>query len=219
MAIGRLTAGQVEILRALARIIPRWRLFGGAALAGFYTRHRGTRDLDLLWERSDLASVGDQVERRLAEAGMAVEVIQRAPAFRRFRVKHDEEIVVLDLVAEPMQMVDAPLEQTVGGERILVDSPHEILVSKLTALLGRSELRDLEDVQVLLAAGGDLKRAIADAPRKDAGFSPATLAWLLEQFPVEHLGRALQREPGDIEALKTFRERLVGDLLALTKPA
>jgi hypothetical protein len=79
----------------------------------------------------------------------------------------------------------------VGDEVILVDAPHEILVAKLSALLGRSELRDLEDVRALLAAGGDLTGAIADAPRKDAGFSPPMLAWVLEQFPVEALARAL----------------------------
>lgn len=48
MPNGRLTAAQLEILRVLAEVVPRWRLCGGGALAGFDTRHRGTRDLDLL---------------------------------------------------------------------------------------------------------------------------------------------------------------------------
>lgn len=46
------------------------------------------------------------------------------------------------------------------------------LVNKLNALLDRWASRDLVDVHALLATGLSLERAIADAPRKDAGFSP-----------------------------------------------
>jgi hypothetical protein len=107
---------------------------------------------------------------------------------------------------------------TAAQVEILVDAPHEILVAKLTALLGRSELRDLEDVRALLAAGGDLPRALADAPRKDGGFSAPTLARVLEQFPVEALGRALGRDPADLAQLAQFRDELVEALLDASRP-
>ena len=218
MAQGKLTSGQVDVLCALAGTVPRWRLCGGGALAGFYTRHRATRDLDLLWEAPDLTLVVDAVERHLAAAGFSLDVLQRAPAFRRYRVERGDEVLVLDLIAEPLAVVTAPIEQAIGNRQLLVDAPHEILVAKLTALLGRSELRDLEDVAALLEAGGDLARALADAPRKDAGFSPPTLAWVLDQFPVEALGRALGRPSEDVERLARFREKLVHDVLAASKP-
>ena len=99
-----------------------------------------------------------------------------------------------------------------------MDSPHEILVSKLTALLSRSELRDLEDVRALLASGGDLERALRDAPLKEAGFSPITLAWVLEQLPIAALGRALARPEPDVRALEQFRETLVREILTASKP-
>ncbi|MHC5069490.1 MAG: hypothetical protein ACYTGO_03295, partial [Planctomycetota bacterium] len=49
-------------------------------------------------------------------------------------------------------------------------------------------------------------RALADAPRKDGGFSPLTLAWLLRDLPVESVARA-QGESGD--DLAEFRDKLV----------
>ncbi len=98
------------------------------------------------------------------------------------------------------------------------DPPHEILVAKLCALLSRSELRDLEDVRALLDSGGDLVRALADAPRKDAGFSPVTLAWVLEQLPIAAMSRALARTADECRALEGFRGRLVGVILAAAKP-
>ncbi len=112
-----------------------------------------------------------------------------------------------------------PAERAVADARILVESPHEILVSKLCALLSRSELRDLEDVRALLEAGGELGRAISDAPRKDAGFSPLTFSWVLEQLPIAAMGRALRRSDANVRELEDFRDHLVRDVLALAKPA
>ncbi len=219
MGQGRLSSAQVEVLRALAGIVPPWRLSGGGALAGFHTRHRATRDLDLFWLGKDVATEAAEVERRLGAAGFSVQVLQRDPAFCRLRVSRGPDVVVVDLVADPVPAIADPSEQALGGVRILVDSPHEILVAKLGALLSRSELRDLDDARALLEAGGDLSRAVADAPRKDAGFSPVTLAWVLQGMPIGAMGRALGRTAEEIRGLEDFRERLVGAILATAKPA
>ena len=45
MSFGKLTALQERVLILLADIAPPWTLTGGAALAGFHTMHRETRDL------------------------------------------------------------------------------------------------------------------------------------------------------------------------------
>lgn len=46
MSIGKLSTLQERVLRLLADVEPPWTLTGGAALAGFHTHHRTTRDLD-----------------------------------------------------------------------------------------------------------------------------------------------------------------------------
>ena len=102
---------------------------------------------------------------------------------------------------------------------IAVDTPHEILVNKLCALLGRSELRDLEDVRVLLESGGDLERALADAPLKDGGFSPLTLAWVLRGFHPRALAPAVGMSQEAAETLERFKEGLVQQLLDPSSPA
>jgi hypothetical protein len=119
--------------------------------------------------------------------------------FRRVLVADGAEVVVLDLVADPVPVVDAPRLAAPG---IYVDTAHEILVNKLTALLSRSEPRDLVDIRALVAAGGDLDRAIRDANVKDGGFSPSVLAWVLRSAPV----------PADA-GLAAFRDALLSRLL------
>jgi hypothetical protein len=144
--------------------------------------------------------------------------LQRDPAFCRLRVSRDGDTVLVDLVAEPVPVIEAPVDHTLGDVRVRVDTVHELLVNKLCALLSRSELRDLEDVRVLIDAGGDLHRALADAPRKDGGFSPITLAWLLEQFPLAVMSRALGWTADASTKLDEFRRRLIEQVVAAAKP-
>lgn len=104
--------------------------------------------------------------------------LRTAPAFAELRVSDGADVCVVDLVAESFPALEAPQRADVGNVTIAVDSMHEILAAKLTALLGRTELRDLVDVEALLKAGADLPAAVRDAPTKDAGVSAVTLAWV-----------------------------------------
>lgn len=197
---------QRRVLAVLAETSVPWRLTGGAALVGYHLHHRTTHDLDLFLA----APAFDQEPRRLtsclSQAGFSVTPRQQSPGFVRLDIGLGSDSVLVDLVAEPIATIEPPVMLPPG---IWVDTPHEILVNKLTALLSRSELRDLEDTRQLVAAGGDLERALADAPRKDGSFSPSTLAWVLEQAP---LGRA--SDLGfDEEALRRFRDVLVEQLV------
>jgi hypothetical protein len=104
------------------------------------------------------------------------------------------------------------------GKRIQVDAPHEILVNKLCALLSRAELRDLIDLRDLLAQGGSLERALGDAPRKDGGFSPLTLAWVLKQTGPRPAARALGWTESQIRDISDFQSTLIERLIAAGSP-
>lgn len=206
---GSLTPLQRRILRELAGMDPRWVLTGGGALAGFYLGHRVTRDLDLFFrERAALDDIPREVAQRLRSDGLRVEVQRSAPAFQRLDVDDGQERIEVDLVADLVPAIEAPVEVSEG---IWADSRHEILVNMLGALLGRVAVRDLVDLAALLDAGGDLERGLVDAARKDGGFSPPTLAWLLASFPVAKLAVDSGFDP---EPLVVWRDRLVERLLA-----
>ncbi len=58
MPNSKLTTIQERVLRELAERPAGWALTGGGAWAGFHTRHRTTRDLDLHWYgKSELGSL------------------------------------------------------------------------------------------------------------------------------------------------------------------
>jgi hypothetical protein len=216
---GRLTPLQERVLVLLAEVTPPWTLTGGGALAGFHLGHRTTRDLDLFWHgRAELGSLGSEVARRMSRAGLAVENVQTAPTFERLRVSDGEEDLILDLVAESVPPIEAPAEVTLAGTRIRIDTRHEILVNKLCTLLGRKELRDLRDVRELLRAGGDLERALTDAPRKDGGFSALMVAWILKGTSVADMAPVAALTPEELAQLVTFKDELVARLTRAASP-
>jgi len=215
----RLTPLQERVLRTLAALTPPWTLTGGAALTAVHLGHRGTRDLDLFWRQRE--KLGDLVRDAVSAAredGLQVETLRTAPAFAQLRVEDGREVCMVDLVAEPFGPIEPPQKVEIGGAQIAVDSAHEILVNKLTTLLNRSELRDLVDVKGLLDAGGDLDRAIEQAPQKDGGFSPLTLAWVLKDLDPEPAARALGWDDAQTKAIAVFLESLVQRLTAAGAP-
>lgn len=197
----QLSSLQRRILVELAGM--GWSLTGGGALVGYHLGHRQTRDLDLFWyDRVELGRIPEEVEATLRTAAFEVNRVQSGRTFCRIRVSDGAEFLPVDLVVDTTPRVQAPVEEAPG---IFVDTRHEILVKKLTALLSRWAVRDLVDVQALVAAGEDLGRALLDAPKKDAGFSPQTLAWVLDTLPKAELD----------EGLLQYRQELIDHLLAL----
>lgn len=217
--IARVSHLQRAILRVLGTLEPRPVVTGGAALAAFYTGHRETRDVDAFWrDRPLLGDVTALVLTALAGESLDVAVLQRTPAFVRLRVRQGAEVCLLDLVADPVVTIEPAVMHDVDGVKVAADSPHDILVNKVCSLLERAELRDLTDAMALVEAGGDLPRALADAPRKDGGFSPLTLAWVLETTPFEELAAGGDLDEQSLQRLRAFRRGLI-DVLTQPPPA
>ena len=209
----------MRVLGALADLQPAWTLTGGGALVGCYGSPRTTRDLGLFLNgRAKLSEHARSVVDRLRGAGFEVTAIQSGSSLERLEVRSAGESTLVDLVAEPVAQIEAATQREVSGVRFQVDTEHEILVNKLCALLQRSEPRDLLDVQVLLERGGDLERALRDAPRKDGGFSRITLAWQLQSLELKDPLRAEGRDDLDFVRLDSFRVELAKSLSRDAKP-
>lgn len=188
MPTSRLSNTQVAILRALAGFEPTWTLTGGAALAGFHLGHRTTRDLDLFWQG------------------------------RASHVESAEGGVEVDLVADPVPRVDAPERSYASGVAIEIDSKREIFANKLNALLSRSELRDLVDVEALMNTGLDLRSGLEAAACKDGAMSAATLAWVLSSLPVAALAQCEGWPAAETLRLSQFHVSLCTELARLSAP-
>ena len=218
MPASLLTPLQQQVLEAFFRREQRFFLSGGAALAGFHLAHRRTHDLDL-FTTTGIIEDGEQALALTAdELGATVEKIQTTPAFRRRIVRRGEEAVVIDLVHERAPQGPLP-KQRIGN--IQVDPPQEILANKLCALLSRSELRDLVDVYALEGAGLRVEDALPLAEKKDAGLTPAQLAWVLSQIDLASLpeGEPVLRDAPSAPTRRQLAEYVVTLGKRLVAPA
>ena len=214
-----LTAFERRFLEQLLGSIQGLYLSGGAALA-LHLGHRRSQDL-----RKDLdLFTGDDAAFQAARASIPVvatrldarvEILTDAPAFRRLLLTgpHGETLRV-DLVRETADRMGPPPVETDG---LRLDPPEELVVNKLCAILGRSELRDLVDLYFLERAGYPSLGALAAARRKDQGMTPALLAWAITQVPLERLPDGLL-VPVSLEELRAYRTRLLEALERLAFP-
>jgi hypothetical protein len=90
---------------------------------------------------------------RLTMSGFDVVALRTGLGFAQLRVSKGAEVTVVDLVADPVPVVEAPQAVQIDGTEIFVDTPYEILINKLCALLSRAEFRDLVDLEALIGEG------------------------------------------------------------------
>lgn len=218
MFTGDLTDLQRQVLKILAKLDVSWRLSGGGAIIGAYLHHRMTRDLDIFFVETFLGEIPKITISLLKQFGLSVSIVQNDPAFCRIKIEREKEILILDLVAENTRPVEPPRTWDCEGVPIQIDSLQELIVTKLCALLGRSEIRDLIDLQELLGLGGNLNKALEGAAKKDLGFSPLVLAWVLRELPIEAFGKALKLGDQEILKLLTFRDELIEKLTEASVP-
>ena len=57
-----------------------------------------------------------------------------------------------------------------------------------------------------------------DAPKKDAGFSALTLAWVLRSFEAGPLARALGWDEAQAAGAEAFRQQLIDRLTEISRP-
>ena len=205
---------QAEFLHAFFARQDRFFLTGGAALAGFHLKHRRTLDLDL-FTTEDLLEEGQASLFDVAtELGATVEGLRTSSSFRRFLLRRGNESLVVDLVRDRAPQLDEEKTEISG---IPVDSPSEIMANKLGTLLSRAELRDLVDVRALEAAGFSVEDHLAAAMRKDAGLTPAQLAWVLSQVEIG----SDASPPGGVtgDELQRYLSELIDRLTAMAFPA
>ncbi len=156
-------------------------LTGGTALAAFYFHHRLSDDLDLFTlddEALDLiVPVLHDVGRDLQ---LLAEDVRLSPCFLRFVLREKPDrgpALKADLVREFGPQYGEP--HWVAGIR--VDALENIAANKVTAILGRGEMKDFVDLYFLVQAGFDFLTLVDMAREKDPGLTEFYLLGMLRQ--------------------------------------
>src|SRR2546428_13949867 len=101
----QLTPLQRDFLEAFFARESRFFLTGGAALAGFYLRHRETKDLDLFTSSDALEDAVTLTTCIAREFNASLEVIRTSADFRRFLLRREADAIVIDLVRDRVPQI------------------------------------------------------------------------------------------------------------------
>ncbi len=182
-------------------------LTGGTALAAFYLRHRYSDDLDFFTNEPEVGFLWPML--RQMEPSLGFRVLSRTPQF--IRLQFPDELRV-DFVQDIPFRAGVPALH--GAWR--VDSLENITLNKVTAILGRLDVKDYADLYFLLKEKpGEILRLLKEARQKDGSLDP--FVWSRVIGDVEAF-RVLPRmiEPLTLEELAAFyrglRKRILEDL-------
>ena len=162
-----LTTIQAEILRLIARHTHNtsFVLAGGGAVLAHNITQRSTRDLDLFTnEPSEVPPTARAITATLTSAGYTVTPIKATNTFASFNVTAPNATETLIELATDYRL--APPVQTEYGPTL---SLHDLAADKLLALFGRTEPRDVVDLNALIDHI-PLDTAIELATQKDPGY-------------------------------------------------
>ncbi len=168
---------QDQVLSAIASVETGFYLTGGTAASRGYLHHRYSDDLDFfvndderftLWVSRIIQTLNQKWE---------TQVLMQEERFARLHIVEHDIILKIEMINDvPAHTGEITIHPTLGK----LDSAENILASKVTALSGRNEPKDLVDIWGFCFLHNlSLKDAITNAQSKAAGIFPADLARIL----------------------------------------
>lgn len=192
----------------------RFWLTGGTALAAFYFHHRVSDDLDLFTlDEVALTAIIQPLHDIAAEIGCVLTTTRLSDYFLQAVLTGEGTSLKLDLVRD----VSPQFGERCISDEIVVDSLDNIAANKVTAILGRADVKDFVDLYFILQAGYELKHLIAQAKQKDLGLTEFYLGHMMRQ--VTRLDSMPElRQPLSLETLQEFYLGLADELLREASP-
>lgn len=192
----------------------RFWLTGGTALAAFYFHHRVSDDLDLFTlDEIALTAIIQPLHDIAAELGYGLTTTRLSDYFLQAVLTGEGSSLKLDLVRD----VGPQFGERHICDGIVVDSLDNIAANKVTAILGRADVKDFVDLYFILQAGYDLKHLIEQAKQKDLGLTEFYLGHMMRQVTkLDFMPELL--EPLSLGTLQEFYLELADEVLKEAAP-
>lgn len=189
-------------------------LTGGTALAAFYLQHRYSEDIDLFTlDNRAMELIQAELDSIALALGAISKTAVATPTFRQVFLTRDNESLKLDLARD----IDIQIGEHRHFDPVIVDSFENIGANKITAIFGRTAVKDFVDLYFILQAGLQFDDLLAMAKQKDGGLTEFYLAGMVRQArDLNYLPRMLK--PIDLDAMKKFYLELGDELLRRAKP-
>jgi len=203
---------QKNVLKELFDVTDKFYATGGTILSGFYLSHRYSVDLDFFTKDETafnnakiiVTKVYDNLQKEFS-------IISDTFYFKHFDIIDNPNNDILPLHFS-YDVVYQFIEDKNRFDNIIVDTIEEILINKICAVVGRSEIKDLIDLYFLEKENYDIMKYIPYAHEKDGGVEKEVLAYCLNNIKIEFEDRMMVKKVSK-EQLIEFRKNLIKKLL------
>ena len=171
-----LTRFQSDVLRLLAtnrRNNPESYVAGGLALNYRLGTPRVSRDIDVFHDSEQALSVSwESDQKTLTENGYLIKPFRIYPTFVEAMVSKDDNAIEIQWATDSAYRFFPLQDDPVTGFTL---HPFDLATNKLSALVGRTEVRDWIDVIACVKQLQPLAFLLSSACVKDPGFSPPSM--------------------------------------------
>ena len=173
MALTVFQSGILKLIAENRRKNPGSYVAGGLALNHRLSEPRQSRDIDIFHDSEKALSESWRSDReRLEGNGYSVEPLREKSSFIEAVVSKDGERTEIQWGVDSAYRFFPLVEDEVAGFTL---HPVDLAVNKLSALVGRTEVRDWIDVMTAIRRIQPLVYLLSAACGKDPGFSPTSM--------------------------------------------
>lgn len=167
---------QDKVLKVIFNNSNEFYLTGGTCLSRFYKAYRYSDDLDLFTNFSSRYSLELKILKQELSKKFDLTVEVESQTFTRFLINKELQI---DFVNDNVKRCGRVLQK----DKILIDNIENILSNKLTAIIGRDNVKDIFDLYMIDRFYNlDYKKAI-ECAREKMFFEIGDLIYRLKTFP------------------------------------
>lgn len=207
-----LSALQKEIIQEFFRITDKFYLTGGTPLSAFYLKHRYSIDFDFFTsDEIAFQNINTIIHKICKNLAKKYSIITDTFYFKHINVidNSSRELLILHFSYDITEQFNKIKNRF---DNIIVDTLEDILINKICAILGRSEIKDLIDLYFIAQEGYDILKYIPYAQKKNGGLEKEVLAYCLNNIKIDFDDKMMIKKV-TIEQLNTFKEDLLKKLL------
>jgi len=169
---------QDKVLETIFEVENEFYLTGGTCLSRFYQEKRYSDDLDFFTNASPRFNFAVKNIKIALLKKLTVKVEVQSKDFIRFKI---DDLLQIDFVND---IASRYKDVVITKENYLIDNIENILSNKITAVIGRDDVKDIFDIYLISKFYNFSWNDILDSAHDKAGFSTEELIVRLKSFPL-----------------------------------
>lgn len=202
----KLYALQDEVLKVVFETEQEFYLTGGTCISRFYVEKRYSDDLDFFTNQSPRYNFAVKNIKRALQKKFELEAQVEAKDFTRYFING---VLQVDFVNDSTARYKDPI---VKENNVIIDNIENILINKITAVMGRDNPKDVFDIFLICKFYTFIWDDMLNAAHQKAGFCDEELIIRLKTFPKELFNELKIIDENFLDDFDIYFPKIINDI-------